>query len=174
MSVYDINGNILINDERMLSVPWLNSMHRGYSSPTVHENTLAAYYRAFLNGADWVEVDARLSSDDVYVSNHDSTVTVDGVTYEIADTSSEVLTSLVLSHDSEYGDCCIPTLKDVLTLCLYTGMNANIDCKDIDATTLAKLVVDCGMSGRVSYANTTTANAQTILGIDPNAGFIFL
>ena len=52
-------------------------------------------------------------------------------------------------------------------------MSANIDCKAINASTLAKLVVDTGMSGRVAYANTTTANAATILGIDPNAGFIF-
>lgn len=175
MAIYDINGNRLdpYSNDGELSVPWVSSMHRGYSSPTVHENTLEAFYRAFLNGANWIEVDARLSSDGIYVSNHDATVTVNGTTYTIASETASTLTSLVLSTDPTYGECHIPTLESVLKMCSYTGMYANIDCKAINASTLAKLVVDCGMSGRTSYANTTTANASTILGVDPNAGFIF-
>ena len=178
MSVYDVNGNIISSggggsDEPHLSTPWVSSMHRGYSSSTVHENTLEAFYRAYLNEAQWIEVDARLSSDEIYISNHDATVTVGGVTYTIANETAETLTSLVLSTDPTYGACHIPTLESVLKMCAVTGLRANIDCKAINATTLAQLVVDCGMSGRCSYANTSTANASTILGIDPNAGFIF-
>lgn len=176
MAIYDVNGNIIPTgsaNEPHLSVPWVSSMHRGYSSPTVHENTLEAFYRAYLSGAQWIEVDARLSSDGVYVSNHDATVTVGGTTYTIANETAATLTSLVLSTDPTYGECHIPTLASVLKLCAYTGMSANIDCKAINASTLAQLVVDSGMSGRVAYANTSTTNAATILGIDPNAGFIF-
>lgn len=176
MAIYDYHGNEISTggfNEPHLSVPWVSSMHRGYSSSTVHENTLEAFWRAYLNGADWIEVDARLSSDGVYVSNHDATITVNGTTYTIANETAATLTALVLSTDSTYGACYLPTLESVLKMCAYTGMHANIDCKVINATTLAQLVVDCGMSGRASYANTSTANAATILGIDPNAGFIF-
>lgn len=169
MRSYNFDGSLV----RQKSVPWVSDSHRGYSSPTVHENTLPAYYRAWLNGSDWVETDARLASDGVYVVYHNATVTVDGTTYTIANETSATLTALVLSTDPEYGDCKIPTLESVLKLALYTGMEVNLDCKAIDATTLAQLVVDSGMNGRVYYANTAAANAATILSIDPNAGFLF-
>ena len=170
MKLYDCFGNLLPPSKK---VPWATDSHRGYSSATVHENTLPAYYRAWLNGTDWIETDARLASDGVYVVHHNETVTVGGTTYTIANETSETLTALVLSTDSIYGECKIPTLESVLKLCCYTGMYCNLDCKGINATTLAKLVVDCGMSGRTMYANTSLANATTILTIDPNAGFLF-
>lgn len=170
MRGYDYKGNILPHPK---SVPWVSDSHRGYSSSTVRENTLPAYYRAWLNGTDWIETDARLSSDGIYVVYHDATVTVGGTTYTIANETASTLTALVLSKDPVYGECKLPTLESVLKLALYTGMEVNLDCKAINATTLAQLVVDCGMSGRVYYANTTTTNAATILSIDPNAGFLF-
>ena len=170
MRGYDYNGNILPHEK---SVPWLSDSHRGFSTQTVYENTLPAFYLAWLNGTDWIETDARLASDGVYVVYHNETVTVGGVTYTIANETSATLTALVLSTDPVYGDCKIPTLESVLKLALYTGMDVNLDCKAINTTTLAKLVVDCGMSGRVYYANTSVANASEILAIDPNAGFLF-
>lgn len=170
-TIYDYQGNVV--REQSLNVPWLSDMHRGYSSPTVAENTLPAFHRAYLNGANWVEMDARLASDGVYVCFHDATVTVGGVTYTISNETSETLTSLVLSTDPEYGDCTIPTIESILKLCLYGGMTANIDCKSINPETLAKLVVDSGMSGRAVYANTSNTNAERILAVDPNAGFLF-
>ena len=168
MVLYDYLGKKL-----EVVTPWVSSMHRGYSSSTVHENTLPAFYRAYLNGAQWIETDARLSSDSVYVVNHDATITVGGTTYTIASETASTLTNLVLSTDPTYGNCKLPTLESALKLCCYTGMSANIDCKAINASTLAKLVVDTGMSGRVAYANTSTSNVATILGVDPNARFIF-
>ena len=173
--VYDFVRRVTFtySNSKKISVPWESDMHRGYSSPTVHENTIPAFYRAWKNGATMIEVDARLSSDGIYVSNHDATITVGGTTYTIANETADSLTHLVLSTDATYGDCCIPLLETVLNLCCYTGMKANVDCKQINPTTLAKLVVDCGMSGKVMYANTSIANAQTILATDPNAGFIF-
>ena len=172
MAIYDVYGNKLIRG-RDVSEPWETCMHRGYSSNTVYENTLEAAYRAYLNGADWVEVDAHLSSDGVYISNHDATITVGGTTYTIANESVETLTNLVLSVDPEYGDCHVPTLESLLKMCCFTGLKANIDCKAINATTLAQLVIKTGMSGRASYANCSVGNAATILSIDKNASFIF-
>jgi len=176
MAIYDYQGNMISSggaNEPHLSVPWVSAMHRGYASASVHENTLEAFYRAYLNGAEWIEVDARLTSDGVYVSNHDETITVGGVTYTIANETAETLTSLVLSTDPKYGDCHIPTLESVLKMCAYTGLRANIDCKAIVAESLARLVIDSGMGGRSAYANTSTGNAIAILAIDPDAGFIF-
>ena len=172
-NIYGYQGNIVFEDVPHLSVPWATGMHRGYASSTVHENTLEAFYRAYLNGANCIETDARLSSDGVYICSHDATVTVGGVTYTIANETAETLSSLVLSIDPTYGECHIPTLSSVLKLCCYTGMTANIDCKAINAATLAQLVVDSGMSGRAVYANTSTSNAAAILAVDPNAGFLF-
>ena len=176
MAIYDYQGNIISSggsDSPHLTPPWVSSMHRGYTSTTIRENTLEAVYRAYLNGADWVEVDARLSSDGVYVLNHDTTVTVGGVTYTIANETAATLTSLVLSVDPTYGDCHLPTLESILKMASYTGLSVNIDCKVDQVAALAQLVVDCGMSGRVAYANTSHNNVATILAIDPNAGFIF-
>lgn len=129
MSVYDIHGNAISggggSDEPHLSVPWVSSMHRGYSSSTVHENTLEAFYRAYLNGANWIEVDARLSSDGIYISNHDATVTVDGVAYDIGQSTATTLTSLVLSVDPVYGDCHIPTLESATQKYTFTPQQIN-------------------------------------------------
>lgn len=171
MNLYNHEGIEI--DFKQYSVPWETDSHRGYSSATVHENTLPAYYRAWKNGTDWIETDARLASDGVYVVCHDATVTVNGTTYTVAEETSETLTALVLSTDIEFGDCKLPTLESVLKFALYAGINVNLDCKSINPTTLAGLVVDCGMSGRVYYANTTTSNASAILSVDPNAGFLF-
>lgn len=171
ISCFDYQGNIITTP--IMSVPWQSDVHRGYTSQTVAENTLQAFYRAYKNTANWIEVDARLSSDAVYVCSHEATVTVDNVTYTIAEETAETLTSLVLSTDPIYGECKLPTLESVLKLCVYTGMTANIDCKNINPETLAKLVIDSGMSGRALYANLSTTNAGRILAVDPNAGFIF-
>lgn len=170
--IYDYNGNVIkAKSEKTYEVPWVTSMHRGYSSDTVHENTIAAYKRAFLNGADAIETDARLTSDGVYVVSHDATITVNDTTYTISSETAQTITNLVLSHDEEYGDCKLPTLESVLRLCAHAGIFAFIDCKSIDADTLAELVISCGMSGKTSYANTTIENANTILSIDKNASF---
>ena len=155
------------------SVPWESDMHRGYSSSTVHENTLPAFYRAWQNGADWIEADARQSSDGIYVICHDPTITVGGVTYTIANETAETLTSLVLSTDAELGECKIPTLESVLKFALYAGIKVNIDCKSITPATLAKLVMDCGMSGKVVYFNATVAEVNALMLADVNSGYGF-
>ena len=103
MVVFDYKGNPI--NTPIKKVPWVTDMHRGYTSATVAQNTLAAYHRAWLNGSDWIETDARLSSDGVYVVCHDATITVGGVTYTIAEETASTLTNLVLSTDPVYGEC---------------------------------------------------------------------
>jgi glycerophosphoryl diester phosphodiesterase len=46
---------------------WITSAHRGFVDGALKENCLAAYYNAFLRGAEMIETDARLSSDGVLI-----------------------------------------------------------------------------------------------------------
>lgn len=160
---------------------WLTSAHRGFVDSLLKENSLAAYYNAYLNGADMIETDAWLSSDGVLIVNHDPTVTAknesgETVTYTIADTPSDVLCSLILSSDDTWGVQKVPTLEQVLNLAYHTGLIVNIDMKNgyasVDA--IVSMVVKCGMCGRVIYAlnGSGMTGINTILAKDPEARFI--
>lgn len=161
---------------------WITSAHRGFVDSNLHENTLAAFYNAYLNGAKCIETDARMSGDGVLVSSHDSTVTGidpasgESVTYQIDNTPSTTLNELILSNDLKWGKQTVPTLEQVLNLCYNTGMWINIDMKNggTYAETITKLVWKCGMRGKVIYAlNGTSLSAmQTILQYDPDAKFM--
>lgn len=160
---------------------WLTSAHRGLIDSTLRENCLAAYYNAYLHGADMIETDARLASDSVLVANHDATATGTDttgqqVTYTVAETPSTVLGSLVLSESEKWGTQYVPTLAQVLHLAYHTGLQVNIDLKDgiAAAEAVAKLVLKHGMQGRVVYAlnGSGMAGINTILAIDPDARFI--
>lgn len=160
---------------------WLTSAHRGFVDSVLRENSLAAYYNAYLNGADMIETDAWLSSDGVLIVNHDPTVTGttesgETVTYTIANTPSSVLCSLILSSDDKWGVQKVPTLEQVLNLAYHTGLVVNIDMKNGYASVkdVVNLVVKCGMSGRVIYAlnGSGMTGINTILAKDPEARFI--
>lgn len=161
---------------------WLTSAHRGLVDAVLKENTLAAFYNAYLNGADMIETDARMSKDGVLICNHDAAavgmdpVTGETVTYTVSETDSAVLCSLVLSRDEKWGTQTIPTLEQVLHLAYHTGLIVNIDMKE--GATTADAIVDTvlknGMRGKVIYA-TNGAGAETIQKIiarDADARFI--
>ncbi len=160
---------------------WLTSAHRGFVEGTLKENSLAAYYNAYLNGADMIETDARLTSDGVLIVNHDDTVKGFNdkgkpVTYVVAETPWEILCSVILSDDEKWGVQRIPTLEQVLNLVYHTGLLVNIDLKNgyKIAEAVAKLVLKCGLQGKVVYAlnGSGMAGINTILAIDPDACFI--
>jgi len=85
--------------------------HRG-SSARAPENTLAAFRAALEDGADGVELDARLTADGMVVVMHDDDVarTTNG-TGHVSEMSFEQLRALHV-HGSEL----IPTLTEVLAL----------------------------------------------------------
>lgn len=160
---------------------WITSAHRGFVDGTLKENSLASYYNAFLNGAEMIETDARLSSDGVLVVNHDDTVKGfndmgEPVSYVVAETPASVICSIILSNDEKWGVQRVPTLEQVLHLAYNTGLLVNIDLKNgyEIAEPVAKLVLKCGMIGKVVYAlNGSGMNGiNTILKIDPDARFI--
>lgn len=160
---------------------WITSAHRGFVDGALKENSLAAYYNAYLNGADMIETDARLSSDGVLIVNHDDTVRGvnelgESVVYTVADTPAETLCSVILSSDEQWGVQRIPTLEQVLHLAYNTGLMVNIDLKNgyKIAELVAKTVLKCGMAGKVVYALNRSGmdGIRAILAIDPDARFI--
>lgn len=159
---------------------WLTTAHRGYVEGELKENSLAAYYNAYLHGADIIETDARLSSDGVLIVNHDADVkgfdeNGEPVRYIVKDTPSEVILKVILSKDEKWGVQRIPTLEQVLHLAYNTGLRVNIDLKNglETAEAVAKLVLKCGMQGKVIYAlnGAGLAGINAIIAIDPDASF---
>lgn len=160
---------------------WITSAHRGFVDGVLKENSLAAYYNAYLNGADMIETDARLTSDGVFIVNHDDTVegfndNGEPVTYVVAQTTAETVCTVILSVDDKWGVQRIPTLEQVLNLAYNTGLLVNIDLKNgyETARAVAELVLKCGMSGKVVYALNGSGmdGISTILEVDPDARFI--
>lgn len=160
---------------------WITSAHRGFVDETLKENSLAAYYNAYLNGAEMIETDARLTSDGVLIVNHDDTVKGfndegEAVTYVVAETDAKTICSVILSSDEKWGIQRIPTLEQVLDLAYNTGLLVNIDLKNgyKIAEPVAKTVLKCGMIGKVVYALNGSGmdGINAILSIDPDARFI--
>ena len=160
---------------------WITSAHRGFVDDTLAQNTLAAYYNAFLNGADMIETDARFSADGVLIVNHDPTVTAknafgEAVTLTVAQAAAADICALTLSDDPKWGRQYVPTIEQVLKLAYHTGLTVNIDLKNgIEAAAAtAKLVLRCGMQGKVVYALNGCGmdGINEIIAIDPDARFI--
>jgi glycerophosphoryl diester phosphodiesterase len=106
-----------------------------------------------------IETDARFTSDGILVANHNQTVKGfndkgEEVTYVVAETPAEKICSLILSQDDVWGIQRVPTLEQVLNLAYHTGLHVNIDLKNRyeAAEPVAKMVLKCGMIGRVVYA----------------------
>ena len=160
---------------------WLTSAHQGFVDSTLRPNSLAAFYNAYLNGADMIETDARLSSDGVLIVCHDPTVTGtnangESITYTISQTTASDICALTLTNGDKWGVQKVPTLEQVLNLAYHTGMIVNIDIKNgLEAVDkIVDLVAKCGMLGRVIYApnGTGAVSIGKILAKDPNARFI--
>ena len=160
---------------------WITSAHRGFVEGALKENSLAAYYNAYLRGADMIETDARLTSDGVLIINHDDAVRGfnekgEAVTYVVAETPSETVCSVILSSDEKWGVQRIPTLAQVLHLAYHTGLFVNVDLKNglQIAKPVAQTVLEHGMIGRVVYALNGSGmdGINAILEIDPDARFI--
>lgn len=160
---------------------WITSAHRGFVEGELKENCLASYYNAYLHGADMIETDARLSCDGVLIVNHDDIARGfndkgEAISYVVADTTADVLCSIILSKDEKWGVQRLPTLEEVLHLAYNTGLQVNIDLKNgfEIAEMVAKTVLKCGMIGKVVYALNRSGmeGINAILAIDPDARFI--
>lgn len=160
---------------------WISSAHQGVVLDKMHSNTLSAFQLAADMGADMIETDARCTKDGVLIVNHDPVVrgfNAEGqpVEYVVSETESDIITSVILAPDDPHGVQYVPTLRQALRLCYYTGMEVNIDLKEgaKHAAEVARLVCEYGLRGRAVYA-TNGAGTDTmleIIRIDPKARFI--
>ena len=134
---------------------WITSSHRGLVTEGLHQNTMAAYYNSYLNGAEMIEMDARMTADGILVSNHDAEAvgmdpaTGETVKLEVAEHTAEEICALILSDDPRWGAQHVPTLEAVLDLCYRTGMDVNIDMKNAGTYVheICRLVWNMGMRG---------------------------
>ena len=181
MDLYDSKGGVFPLGGASWPVTGHTTVcHRGYYSPSeVVENTLPAFYLARKKGFDGVECDIRISSDGIPVLMHDATFTdIDGNAHTVAEETAAELTDAVMQRSAEYGVITVPTLYDCLSKCRLLGLVVIIDIKQNltaeQATTVARVVLEAGMQGRVEYVPKSAATAQVILQTDHNASFQIL
>jgi glycerophosphoryl diester phosphodiesterase len=112
--------------------------HRG-ASESETENSIAAYRRALADGADVLELDARLSRDGAIVVSHDPTLTrALGVPVSIADSDLADLRARLVEHrlGTDPADL-LPTLDEVMVK--FPHVRLNIELKT-DSAALADAV----------------------------------
>jgi glycerophosphoryl diester phosphodiesterase len=120
--------------------------HRG--DHTIYpENTIEAYTQAIKNGADYIEIDLRTTSDGKFVSLHDATVNrMTGSTGQVKDLTLEQIENLKVSvkGKSDTGTYRIPTFEQILKLC-KNKIYIYIDFKEADATATLAMLKKFGM-----------------------------
>jgi glycerophosphoryl diester phosphodiesterase len=157
--------------------------HRG-ASAVAPENTIAAFERAMLDGADGVEFDVRLASDSVPVVIHDATLRRtalrDG---SIAFLSSTELATVGVGEwfnrrypsraRSEYVRSKVPTLVDVLEFfkdspaALYVEMKSEPRQSEMLAARVAKLIKDYNLYDRAVVESFSLESIRQVKQLDP-------
>ena len=110
----------------------LVTAHRGASS-SAPENTIPAIEAAIAEGADYVEIDVRLTSDGEIVLMHDPTTKrTAGVNLKVCDSTYEELLQLDVGsyYSEEFAGTYIPTLEEVMDICKGEIM-MNIELKTV-------------------------------------------
>lgn len=138
---------------------WFNTQriiaHKGGNATT--GNTMANFLAAIAAGYKFIEADAQITSDNVVVLHHNTTITAGGTTYTIENITYSQLHSLVPS---------IPMLSELLTLAKKNDIIIDLDCtKRQSASAITEVyntVKKAGCMSRVMYT-CTVANAKQIL-----------
>jgi len=127
--------------------------HRG-SHLSIPENTLAAYQKAIEEGADFVEIDVRMTADDHLVSFHNSSVLIEpsGEHRKIADMTLQQLQALDIASrvNPRWKDERIPELEDILRLC-QGRIGIYLDLKQAPVDSVVRLIQRWQMTGDVLW-----------------------
>ena len=155
-----------------VKTPWIQEIHRGITSQTIYENTVASMLEASKQGFNQVECDVRITSDNILVMSHEESIGG----YIIADTTYDTLKSITLATDSVYGEQHIATFEEILKVAYYKELTLNVDIKVpsiIDAVVDA--VLKSGMSGKVIYSPNSgeTSVGLHILALDKRARILY-
>jgi glycerophosphoryl diester phosphodiesterase len=139
--------------------------HRG-ASANAPENTLAAFSRAIDDGAEGIEFDVRLSSDQVPVVIHDASLKRTGlIDCLVSELTAEELREIDVGswfarvnsarHAVSYAGEKLPTLAQVFELfslnscLLYAEMKCDVDPRTALATAVVQLIHEFRMAERV-------------------------
>jgi glycerophosphoryl diester phosphodiesterase len=154
--------------------------HRG-NSVACPENTLAAFRRAFVDGADLLETDLHLTADGVLVCIHDATVdrTTDGHG-PVAGMTLAKLKRLSASYGrSEFAGERIPTLDETIALLppdavLALELKTDRFLEPTVARLLAGRLEDAGMATRTVVLSFHLPRVLAVKAVAPHvpAGFI--
>jgi glycerophosphoryl diester phosphodiesterase len=156
--------------------------HRG-ASADAPENTLAAFTRAFRDGADGIEFDVRLARDGVPVVIHDATLQRTGLkTGVIAELLSSQLKTIDVGSwfnqahpnaaSAEYARETVPTLKQVFEFVAGTRALLFLEMKCVEeeserlAAEVVKLIRKCSLADRVIVESFELLALKTIKRLD--------
>ncbi|MBT1698864.1 glycerophosphodiester phosphodiesterase family protein [Fulvivirgaceae bacterium PWU4] len=141
------------------------SAHRG-ASRSAPENTLASFSKAIGLGAGFLEVDVRTTRDEAQVCLHDGSLKrTTGVEKKITEVSVKDLRALSAGSwfGKEFAGEKIPLLEDLCKLVSAANKDRSrhiklyVDCKDIDASKVVRILRDHGvLDSAVFYGNLTT------------------
>lgn len=128
--------------------------HRG-ASAAAPENTMAAFRRAILDKADWIELDVQENGDNEVVVAHDSDfMKVARNDLKIWDASNEALRDIDIGswYAPEYANERVPTLRQALELAKdkigivielkYYGHDRNIESRVVDIVEQTRMEAD--------------------------------
>lgn len=157
--------------------------HRG-ASTYAPENTIAAFQRALDQQADGIELDVRLTKDDIPVICHDATI---NRTSNGKGSIHSLPLQALKKYDfgsyfhKKYKKETIPTLEEVLQLTKNSDTTLHIELKNgpVIPKTLEQRVLELifqyGMQERVVYSSFDHLSLQRVVELDPQAkiGLIF-
>jgi len=145
----------MLVSERTLAVG-----HRG-APMLATENTLPSIDAAIAAGADWVEVDVKLTRDQVPVLLHDRTLhRIWGVGSPVADIDLAGLPGRAARTGAGVSERCVPTLHEALDFIKGRGIRLLIDVTAGPAGAASvRLAADLGRMDEVAFTGDTEALA---------------
>lgn len=143
--------------------------HRGYNT-IAPENTLPAFRLSAKMGFGIVETDVQVTSDNVFVCIHDSSVdrTSDGIG-NVADMTLAQLKSLDFGSwkSAEYAGTKIPTYEEFLVCCRNLGLSVYVELKAIfDYTELINITKRLGMYEYTTFISDSVSKLSALNASD--------
>lgn len=143
--------------------------HRGAHNG-IPENSLAAYQKAIDLGCDFVEIDARTTSDGAIVSIHNSTIDayVTGETGRVKAMTLQEIKALDIGKrvSLEWENTKVPTFEEILQLC-QGKIGIYLDLKDASIIDLVSLIKKYQMERQVIWC-IPASRVRTIREVQKN------
>jgi len=178
--VIAVVGSTTVVDDPDWEDPTQIIAHRGGAFVTP-ENTIAAFERGILDGADWLELDVQENADGVVIVEHDRDfMRAAGARLEVWRATNDDLSDLDIgsSFAPEFSDQRVPTLCQVLELAKgragifielkYYGKQVNLEEKVIE------LVEETGMTSEIVIMSLNYDGIRKTAALRPDWTYGFL